>query len=90
MIVALLAAADPLSRVEHGEAPDSYEPLAEAVLAALRNGADARGLMTVIREHAAHATAPGVVRIELIRGFVEAAFDWWASAASRWDASVAS
>lgn len=89
MIVALLAAADPLSRVERGEPPSSYEPLAHAVLADLRNGADARRVMTVVREHAVPGAAVEVVHIELVRGFAEAALDWWANAATRWSEPVA-
>lgn len=89
MIVALLAAADPLSRVEHGESSSCYEPLAYAVLAALRNGADARRVMTVVREQAVSGAGVEVVHLELVRGFAEAALDWWANAATRWNEPVA-
>lgn len=90
MIVALLAAADPLSRVERGEDPSCYEPLAEAVLGALRNGADSRRLMTIIRDHVPHGAVIEVVHIELVRGFAEATLDWWAHASTRWSEPVAS
>ena len=89
MIVALLAAADPLSRVERGERPDCYTPLATAVLAALRNGADVRRVMTIVREHAPVDTPIEVVHIELVRGFAEATMDWWHNAATRWDTQIA-
>ena len=89
MIVALLAAADPLSRIERGEDAASYEPLARSVLAALRNGADMRRLMVVIREHVPHGSTIEVVHIELVRGFAEATLDWWDSAAARWSEPVA-
>lgn len=89
MIVALLAAADPLSRVQRGEQPSSYESLAAAVLAALRNGADARQIMTVVRDHVPHGSKIEVVHSELLRGFAEATLDWWANAASRWNEPVA-
>jgi hypothetical protein len=89
MIVALLAAADPLYRLERGGKAESYVPLATAVLMALRSGADANRLIMVVREHAAAAPEPGVVPLDLVAGFAQAALDWWANAASRWDASVA-
>lgn len=89
MIVALLAAADPLGRVERGASSASYEPLAYAVLGALRNGADTRRVMAVVREHATPEAAAEVIHIELVRGFAEATLDWWDNAASRWDEPVA-
>jgi hypothetical protein len=90
MIVALLAAADPLSRIERGEQPECYTPLAQAVLGALRTGADVRRLVMVVLEHVPAGTPFEVMHIELVRGFAEATVDWWDSAASRCYEPVAS
>jgi hypothetical protein len=89
MIVALLAAADPLARVERGQNASSYLPLAQSVLGALRNGADTRSLMTVVLDHVPPGASLEILHIELVRGFAEATTDWWDSAASRWIEPVA-
>src|SRR5687768_14537929 len=87
MIQALLAAADPFDRVERGQTAEAYWPLAVAILAALRSGADVRRVALLVHEHsgAADANAP----LGLVTGFAEAALDWWSNAAVRWEHPLA-
>ena len=88
MIEALLAAADPLDRMVGDGTAASYGPLASAVLAALRNGADARRIVMLISEHAEGGTGEAAVLGQTV-AFAEATADWWASAQSRWMDPVA-
>jgi hypothetical protein len=88
MIQALLAAADPLDRVEHGASADAYEPLATAILAALRNGADTRRIVLVVADHSG-GPAQEIVSLDLVLGLAEAVLDWWHNAAVRWSEPVA-
>lgn len=85
MIQALLAAADPLNRVEQGSPPSSYDPLATLILSALRNGADVRRIVVTVTDHG----SVGLVPLGIVVGFAEAVLDWWANAASRWGEPVA-
>ena len=89
MIQALLAAADPLERLERGSDAESYRPLAELVLAALRSSADARRIVMLLSEHAAGDPHRDALQLGPVVGFAEAAVDWWANAESRWASPVA-
>ena len=89
MIQALLAAADPLERVERGATAEAYAPLAAAVLTSLRNGADMRRIVLLLNEQG--ATDPGheALALNVVVGFSEAVVDWWSNAQPRWAASAA-
>ena len=89
MIQALLAAADPLDRVERGSPPHTYDPLAESILAELRSGADARRIILAINDHAMCDPARDVLPLAPVAAFAEAVTDWWRCAADRWSELVA-
>lgn len=89
MIQALLAAADPLERMERGAPASTYEPLAAAVLGALRNGADMRRLILLLNEQGSLDVGYEALALHPVVAFAEAVVDWWNNAASRWDASLA-
>ena len=86
MIQALLAAADPLDKIERGGDPSVYEPLAVTVLTALRNGADERRIVLTLSEH---ALVDQPVHLGMVAGFAQAVLDWWANAETRWNSPVA-
>ena len=88
MIVALLAAADPLDRMAAGGDPHAcYAPLAALLFDALRRGADRRRLVLLISDHAALTVETAA--LEPVVAFADAAFDWWAAAEARWNDPVA-
>lgn len=89
MIQALLAAADPLERMERGATAAVYEPLAAAVLAALRNGADMRRIVLLLNEQGAGDAGHEALALNSVVGFAEAVVDWWANAEPRWATSAA-
>ncbi len=78
MLIALLAAADPLGRVEAGHRPDSYEPLATAMLATLRNGGRKQQIVATLAAQAPGGALDGP-HIWAANAFVAATLDWWAS-----------
>ncbi len=82
MLVALLAACDPLGRVEAGSPPDVYDALATAMLAELRAGATAVEVQILLAAH--RPVSPAAAR-----RFAAAAVDWWAHAEPRWAAFAA-
>ncbi len=88
MIQALLAAADPLERMERGASATCYEPLAAVVLEALRAGGDVRRIVVLLNEQG--CADPGVEALALhpVVGFAEAVVDWWSNAEPRWAAAV--
>lgn len=83
MIQALLAAADPLERMQRGASAADYEPLAGVVLGALRQGADVGGVMLLLNDHAASDPARPTPALTMVAGFAQAAVDWWANAEPR-------
>ena len=89
MIQALLAAADPLERMERGATAATYEPLAAAVLAALRNGDDMRRIVLLLAEQGSTDVAYEALALTPVVGFAEAVADWWSNASSRWDPCAA-
>jgi hypothetical protein len=89
MIQALLAAADPLDRIERGAPASSYDPLAVAVLVALQQGADARRVVLLLNDHAVADPAHEALTLGPVVAFAQAVLDWWANAASRWTDPVA-
>ena len=89
MILALLAAADPLERMERGAPASTYEPLAAMVLAALRNGADMRRVVLLLNEQGSTDTGYEALALNPVVGFAEAVVDWWSHAAPRWADSAA-
>lgn len=89
MIQALLAAADPLERIDRGASPSCYGPLAVAVLAALRAGGDSRRIVVAVNEHAMSDPARDVLPLAPVAAFAEAVTDWWANAESRWSGPIA-
>ena len=89
MIQALLAAADPLDRVERGGGADCYDTLSVAVLTVLRNGADTRRVILAINDHAMADPAREALPLAPVAGFAEAVTDWWSNAASRWSEPIA-
>lgn len=89
MIQALLAAADPLDRIERGAPPDSYDSLAVVVLADLRAGADARRIILSINEYAMADPSREALPLAPVMGFAEAVSDWWRNAAARWAEPIA-
>ena len=88
MIVALLAAADPLDRMPPGGASAaSYEPLAVLLFEALRSGADERRVVMLISDHTSGtAETPALGPVV---AFADAVVDWWANAEARWQDPVA-
>lgn len=89
MLQALLAAADPLDRIERGAPASVYEPLAAAILATLRSGGDVRRVVLLLNEQAMGDLAGGALSLNTVVAFAEAAVDWWANAESRWQPSLA-
>jgi hypothetical protein len=89
MIQALLAAADPLERMERGAPASTYEPLAAVVLASLRQGADIRRIVVLLNEQGVGDQGHDALALNPVVAFAEAAVDWWAHAASRWEPSLA-
>lgn len=85
MIQALLAAADPLDRVEQGLPPSSYDALARLLLEELRRGADIRRIVLTITDY----NPAGLIELGPAVGFADAVLDWWANAAARWAEPVA-
>ena len=89
MIQALLAAADPLHKIERGADPATYEPLAVTVLSALRSGADELRIVHTLNDHAVLDRGVDALQLNMVTGFAQAALDWWDNAASRWNDQVA-
>ena len=89
MIQALLAAADPLDRIERGQRPDTYDPLATVILAVLRSGADSRRIILAINEYAMADAGADALPLGPVVGFAEAVSDWWRNAADRWSEPIA-
>lgn len=89
MLQALLAAADPLDRIEQGAPASAYDALAHAVLATLRSGGDVRRVVLLLHEQAMGDPARGTFSLNTVVAFAEAAADWWANAESRWEPSLA-
>lgn len=89
MIQALLAAADPLERMQRGASAATYEPLAAVVLATLRNGADMRRIVLLLNEQGSTDVGYEALALNPVVAFAEAVTDWWNNAASRWDACAA-
>ena len=90
MLQALLAAADPLDRMENpGSSAEVYEALAIHVLWALRSGADVRRLVLLLNDHASGDRRNETVTLGAVAAFAQAACDWWAQAESRWMDPVA-
>ncbi|HVM18954.1 MAG TPA: hypothetical protein VM307_03235 [Egibacteraceae bacterium] len=90
MIQALLAAADPLDRVAHGAPPSTYDALAVAVLAELRQGADGRRIVLLLSEYACCDPQHHHIHLEPVVAFAQATMDWWANAETRWLQPLAS
>lgn len=89
MIQALLAAADPLGRMERGASAATYEPLSAVVLAALRKGADVRRVVLLLNEQGSADPGNEALALNAVVAFAEAAVDWWANAEPRWADSYA-
>ena len=78
MIVALLAASDPLGRIDDGHRPAAYEPVAAQVFDALRDGDRGTAVIEIIAAQApAGALTP--LQYRATHAFLAAALDWWAS-----------
>lgn len=89
MIQALLAAADPLGRLERGDPPSCYDALAVAVLGTLQDDCDSRRVILLLSEHASRGPDDGTLTLAPIAAFADAVVDWWSEAAQRWESLLA-
>ncbi len=78
MLVALLAAADPLGRLDGGAGPDVYRPLAVEMLGVLRDGGRSSQVVATINEWSPRRDIDPTARRAAV-AFAAAAIDWWAS-----------
>jgi hypothetical protein len=89
MLIALLAAADPLGKVDAGSAPDAYAPLATRLLAILQQGGSTAHVITAIEMH-----APGrrldVAAERAAYAVADAVADWWVNARDAFELAAAS
>ena len=88
MLVALLAAADPLGRVDAGHRPDAYEPVAAVMLSTLRAGGRSPSIVRALSEQSPAGLDTGAERAA--NAFAAAAMDWWASTERLLNLSIAS
>ena len=89
MIQALLAAADPLERLERGAPETTYEPLATAVFEALRHGARVHDVVMLVNGYARRDPFSDSLTLGPVVAFAQAAADWWVNAEERWAPSDA-
>src|SRR5688572_32231899 len=83
MLQALFAAADPLGRLDAGDEPGTYDALAVATLARLREGARAHDLIILLQQHGG-TEVERAATIGQVVAFARAAADWWVNAEGRW------
>ncbi|MPZ73517.1 MAG: hypothetical protein GEU74_09850 [Nitriliruptorales bacterium] len=85
MLQALLAAADPLGRLDRGAPAWSYDTVAVATLARLREGACEQDVVLLLHGHARADVDEGEAAVpQAIVAFARAAADWWDNAQGRW------
>ena len=89
MLVALLAAADPLGRVDAGHRPDVYGPVASLMLATLRDGGRSAQIVDALARQTPARDLDADAR-RAANAFAAATMDWWASTERMLDFSVAS
>lgn len=89
MLVALLAAADPLGRVDAGHRPDAYEPVANVMLSTLRSGGRSKQIVEALSEQSPSRELDAGAR-RAANAFAAAAMDWWASTERLLSLSIAS
>ena len=89
MLVALLAAADPLGRVDDGHRPDAYAPVAAQMLATLRDGGRRGQIVAALAQQTPEGTLTEDHR-RAANAFAAATMDWWASTERMLDFSMAS
>ena len=89
MLIALLAATDPLGRVDAGSAPDAYAPLAARVLAVLQQGGRAPHVVAAI-EMQAPGNQLDLTGERAAMAVADAVADWWANARDEFELAVAS
>src|SRR5688572_28120567 len=89
MLIALLAATDPLGRIEAGSAPETYEPLAARLLAVLQEGGGAAHVLAAIELQApgCHLDAEAEGAALALADAVE---DWWVTARDSFELAAAS
>ena len=87
MLVALLAAADPLGRLDAGHRPAAYEPVAVEIFEVLRaGGRDAQVIATLAAQ--CEQGVLDTTQRRAANAFLAAALDWWVSTERLLDVSA--
>src|SRR5688500_10660165 len=88
MLIALLAATDPLGKIDAGKGPDAYEPLATRVLAVMQQGGGPAHVVAAIQMQAPGNHLDGVAERAAV-AVSEAVADWWVNARETFELAVA-
>src|SRR5687767_1055376 len=83
MLQALFAAADPLGRLDKGAELATYDALAVATLARLREGGRAHDIIMLLQQHGG-TEVERAASVGQVVAFARAAADWWVNAEGRW------
>ena len=88
MLVALLAATDPLGKLDAGADAEAYEPLAARILAVLQQGGGIAHVVAAVAEQAPRGHFDRAAE-DAAAALAEAVADWWVNARDTFEFAVA-